>query len=116
MASIETQRGALIDVEVAYALPQRQRIIGLQVPEGCTAFEAVQRSGITLEFPDIDPETADMGIFSKSMDGKVLPLPKEYRLKARDRIEIYRPLIADPKAARQARATRVKEERGQQEE
>jgi hypothetical protein len=98
-----------IKVEVAYALPQRQRIIELQVPRGATAFDAVQQSGITLEFPEIDPETADMGIFAKNLDGKTLPLPKEYQLKAKDRVEIYRPLQADPKAARQARAAKAKE-------
>ncbi len=98
-------------VEVAYALPQRQRIIELHVKSGCTAWEAVQQSGITLEFPDIDLESADMGIFAKPLDGKLLPLPKEYRLKARDRVEIYRPLLIDPKAARLARAARAKENR-----
>jgi len=106
-------QSALIPVEVAYALPERQRIITLQVPVGCTAYEAVQKSGITLEFPAIDPDTADMGIFGRNLDDKVLPSPKEYVLRERDRVEIYRPLIADPKAVRQARAARVREGRGQ---
>lgn len=110
---VENEKAALIRVEVAYALPERQRIIALQVPEGCTAYEAVQKSGITLEFPAIDPDSADMGIFAKNLDGKVLPLPKDYVLREKDRVEIYRPLIADPKAARQARAARVKESRAQ---
>jgi hypothetical protein len=98
-----------ISVEVAYALPQRQRIIELQVPRGCTAFEAVQQSGITLEFPDIDPDTAAMGIFGKPLDGKLLPPPKDYQLREKDRVEIYRPLLIDPKAARLARAAKAKE-------
>lgn len=101
-------------VEVAYALPERQRIIELHVRRGCTAWDAVQQSGIILEFPDIDVDTAEMGIFSRPLDGKVLPLPKDYRLKARDRVEIYRPLLIDPKAARVARAERVRENRGTQ--
>lgn len=105
------EQAALILVEVAYALPERQRIIALQVPEGCTAYEAVLKSGITLEFPAIDPDTADMGVFGKNLDGKVLPLPKDYVLRTKDRVEIYRPLIADPKAARQARAARVRDGR-----
>jgi uncharacterized protein len=109
MEKPEQTSAVLLSVEVAYALPQRQRIISLQVPAGCTAYEAVVRSGIVREFPELDPDTAAMGIFSKGMDGKVLPLPKEYRLKSRDRVEIYRPLLADPKAARQARAAKVKE-------
>lgn len=112
MASHELATQDRIRVEVAYALPQRQRIIELQVTPGCTAFDAVQQSGITLEFPEIDPETADMGIFAKSLDGKTLPLPKEYQLKPMDRVEIYRPLLVDPKAARLARAAKVREEAG----
>jgi putative ubiquitin-RnfH superfamily antitoxin RatB of RatAB toxin-antitoxin module len=100
---------ALLPVEVAYALPQRQLIKALKVKQGCTALAAVKQSGIALEFPDIDPDTADMGIFSKSLDGKVLPLPAEYVLKAGDRVEIYRPLLADPKVARLQRAARARE-------
>jgi uncharacterized protein len=98
----------LIKVEVAYALPERQRIIALYVPQGCTAFAAVLQSGITDEFPDIDPEDADMGIFSRNLDGKSLPLPKQYQLKPGDRVEIYRPLRLDPKQTRLQRAARVK--------
>lgn len=101
--------GQRIRVEVAYALPQRQRIIEVQVSPGTTALDAVLQSGITLEFPEIDPASASMGIFSRALDGKTLPLPQEYRLKERDRVEIYRPLVADPKAARQARAAKAKE-------
>ncbi len=100
-----------IKVEVAYALPQRQGLIEVQVAPGASAFEAVQLSGITREFPEIDPETASMGIFSQALDGKILPLPKEYRVKPGDRVEIYRRLLLDPKAARQARAAKAKEVR-----
>jgi putative ubiquitin-RnfH superfamily antitoxin RatB of RatAB toxin-antitoxin module len=100
-----------IAVEVAYALPERQRIIKLQVRPGCTALEAVRQSGIVREFPGLDIETADMGIFAKNLDGKQLALPAEYVLKARDRVEIYRPLQADPKAARQQRAAKAKDKK-----
>lgn len=93
-----------IVVEVAYALPDRQKIIELRVEKGCTAYEAVRRSGITRDFPGIDLETADMGIFSRVMDGRTLPPPKEYVLEAHDRVEIYRPLQLDPKQARLLRA------------
>ncbi len=99
---------SLIVVEVAYALPERHSIKSLKVREGCTALEAVIASNITQDFPEIDPATADMGIFSKNLDGKTLPLPADYQLKAGDRVEIYRPLIADPKDARLQRAARVK--------
>lgn len=100
---------ALVFVEVAYALPDRQVIIKVQVTQGSTALEAVKQSGITQQFPGIDPNTADMGIFSKNLDGKMLPLPGEYVLKAGDRVEIYRPLLADPKVTRLQRAARAKE-------
>lgn len=101
-----------IPVEVAYALPERQRIIKLQVREGCTALEAARLSQIAHEFPGLDIDRADMGIFARNLDGKLLPTPDQYVLKARDRVEIYRPLQADPKAARAQRAARAKDARG----
>lgn len=93
-----------ISVEVAYATPQKQRIIALQMPTGTTAYEAVIASNIAAEFPDIDPESTPMGIFSRLLDGKGRPTPREYVLQARDRVEIYRPLLIDPKQARLQRA------------
>ncbi len=86
-------------VEVAYALPHKQQIIAIEVEEGCTAFEAAQRSGIARHFPGLDLEQVDMGVFSR-----VVAKPREEKLREGDRIEIYRPLIADPKEARKARA------------
>lgn len=106
---MEKPDNATIAVEVAYALPERQRIVKMRVVPGCTALDAVRQSGITKEFPGLDIEHADMGIFAKNLDGKQLPLPGDYVLKAHDRVEIYRPLQADPKAARQQRAARVKD-------
>jgi hypothetical protein len=100
-----------ISVEVAYALPQRQHLLEVQVPLGTTAYEAVVLSGIAQEFPEIDPATASMGIFSKPLDGSTLPMPRAYRLQARDRVEIYRPLTIDPKEARLARAKKAKANR-----
>ncbi len=101
----------LIAVEVAYGTPQKQRIISLNVARGTTAFEAVLKSGITREFPGIDVNKDAMGIFSTPLDGKSLPLPGEYRLETKDRVEIYRPLIIDPKQARLARAEKRAEEK-----
>ncbi|MDL0431641.1 RnfH family protein [Marinobacter sp. TBZ242] len=89
----------MIDVEVAFARPDRQEIISLQVEEGTTAVEAVKRSGITAVFPEIDPEKDDMGIF-----GKVIKNPSAHELRDGDRVEIYRPLKIDPKQARLNRA------------
>lgn len=84
-------------IEVAYATPERQYIAQLIVPIGTTLFEAVQHSDITRIFPDLDIEQADFGIW-----GKVKP--KTTRLADGQRIEIYRPLIADPKESRRKRA------------
>ena len=98
----------MITVEVAYALPVRQKIVSLQVAPGTTALEAVKLSGITRDFPEIDPDSADMGVFARNLDGKILPGPADYVLQMRDRVEIYRPLQADPKAARAQRAAKAK--------
>lgn len=93
-----------IAVEVAYALPHRQAVVCLQLPRGTTAMEAAQRSGIASQFDDVDLENATLGIFSQIVaHGHVL--------RDGDRVEIYRPLTADPKAVRQARAARVRQRR-----
>ena len=92
-----------IKVEVAYALPAQQRIVSVDVVSGTTLLDAVRQSGITGYFPDIDLESAKMGVF-----GKVIPRPAEYIVKAGDRIEIYRPLIADPKEVRKRRAEQAR--------
>jgi len=93
-----------ISIEVAYALPERQQIKKLQVPFGTTAFDAVKNSGIIDEFPVIDIENAKMGIFGKLLGVRDLKSPKEHVLKNLDRVEIYRPLILDPKEIRKLRA------------
>ena len=86
-------------VEVAYATPEKQQILALEVPEGTSAKEAVLASRITDVFPEIDPDTIDMGIF-----GKVIKAPESHPLRAGDRVELYRPLKIDPKQARLNRA------------
>jgi len=101
-----SESGELITVEVAYATPERQLIIPLQVAAGTTAYEAVLCSGICAEFPGIDPAKDPMGIFSNRLDGKGWPTPREYRLQPGDRVEIYRSLRIDPKQARRKRAER----------
>lgn len=89
----------MIRIEVAYALPQRQRIVALDVEEGCTVLAAIERSGIVREFPEIDLAQARFGIFSAPVTR-----PDLQTLRAGDRIEIYRPLLIDPKAVRKQRA------------
>ncbi|MDH5484341.1 MAG: RnfH family protein [Gammaproteobacteria bacterium] len=85
-----------ITVEVAYATPERQLILQQSVPVGITAEQAIQSSGILEEFPEIDLAKSKMGIFGK------LSKP-DTALIAGDRVEIYRPLIADPKEVRRKR-------------
>jgi uncharacterized protein len=92
-----------IHVEVAYALPHVQRIVPLELPEGATVHEAVQASALDKQFPELDLATVDLGVF-----GKVIRKPEEEKLAEGDRIEIYRPLIADPKEVRKQRAAKVK--------
>ena len=87
----------LLDVQVVYALPDEQRVVELQVPEGTTLRIAVERSGIVEHFPGLDLRACDFGIFGVIKDPGV-------RVRAGDRIEIYRPLADDPKAIRRRRA------------
>jgi hypothetical protein len=91
----------IIQVEVAYARPDEQIIIPVEVPEGTTLAQAILLSRIQERFPEIDLTTAKVGIFSKLSKPSAI-------LRAGDRVEIYRPLIADPKAVRKQRATEGK--------
>jgi putative ubiquitin-RnfH superfamily antitoxin RatB of RatAB toxin-antitoxin module len=91
-----------LTVEVAYALPRRQLILALQVGPGTTAEQAIQSSGILGQFPDIDLRNSRVGIFGK-------PCKLTDVLHDGDRVEIYRPLIADPKEIRKQRAAKGKE-------
>ena len=86
-----------IAVEVVYALPNTQVLKRLNVPEGTTVAQAIMLSEITTQFPEIDLTKTKLGIFGK------LTQP-ETTLRHQDRIEIYRPLIIDPKDARRRRA------------
>jgi putative ubiquitin-RnfH superfamily antitoxin RatB of RatAB toxin-antitoxin module len=97
----------LITVEVAYALPQKQKIIALLVEPGTTALEAVKRSKISDHFPDLDIATAKLGIFGQSLGTKGLDTADKHVLHAGDRVEIYRPLASDPKEARRKRAEKT---------
>ncbi len=92
----------LILVEVAYALPNDQRIIALKVPVGSTLFDVAVKSNIAEYFSDLDLEIATMGVFSK-----IEKSPKTRIIQAGERVEIYRPLINDPKEARKVRAAKL---------
>ncbi|ETX10527.1 protein RnfH [Marinomonas ushuaiensis DSM 15871] len=89
-------------IEVAYALPEKQKIVSLEVEEGCTVRDAVRRSNINVFFPDVDLETVKVGIFGKSVRN-----PEEQALKEGERIELYRELLVDPKQARANRAAKT---------
>lgn len=92
----------MIRVEVAYAKPQEQVILNVIVPEGATAEDAINSSGILKRFPEIDLVKTKIGIFSSGCK-------LDHVLKEFDRIEIYRPLLHDPKDARRSRASKETE-------
>lgn len=89
--------GETIPVEVAYARPDEQVVLAVEVPRGATVRQAIERSGVLQQFMEIDLAENKVGIF-----GKLTKLEQE--LQPNDRVEIYRPLIADPKEVRRARA------------
>ena len=91
----------MLEIEVAYALPQGQFLRRLEVPSGSTVREAIVQSGVLSKFPDINLETVKVGIFSR-------PVGLGVALKSGDRVEIYRPLILSPIDARRLRAKRRK--------
>ncbi|MCC5854867.1 MAG: RnfH family protein [Idiomarina sp.] len=94
---------ALLNIEVVYGTPERQKIVSLSVTEGTTVLAAIEQSNIQTYFPEIVPSEAVVGIWNKSC--KLTDKPRQG-----DRIEIYRPLIADPKENRRRRAEQAKDE------
>ncbi|EPP4297453.1 RnfH family protein [Vibrio navarrensis] len=87
----------MIHVEVVYALPQEQRILKLVVKQQATVEEIIRQSGVLELYPEIDLSKNKVGVFSRlvKLDATV---------RDKDRIEIYRPLLADPKEIRRKRA------------
>ena len=86
-----------IRVEVAHARPEKQVLLAVEVPRGTTLGQAIELSGIRNEFPDLEVDPARVGNFG-------VRARLEDILKPGDRVEIYRPLVADPKEARRQRA------------
>lgn len=101
MANTQADSTGLLAIEVAYALPEKQKILLLHLPAATSVRDAVLQSGMEQHFPGLDLQTAKLGIF-----GKQVMKPEEQQVREGDRIEIYRPLIADPKASRAARAAK----------
>jgi putative ubiquitin-RnfH superfamily antitoxin RatB of RatAB toxin-antitoxin module len=93
--------GASIDIEVVYAEPARQWRVPLRVPAGTTALAAIAASGLALRIPHLRVDPGAIGIFGRLV-------PPETRLRDGDRVEILRPLVADPKALRRARAAKAR--------
>lgn len=91
----------MIQVEVAFALPEKQMIIPLTVKKGTSMYDAVVQSGIASKFEGLDIDATPMGVF-----GKAERKPKERTLEEGERVELYRPLIADPKEVRKKRAAK----------
>lgn len=89
------------EVEVAYATEEEQVILPVKARKGITVAQAIEQSGIVDHFPEIDVETVKVGVFGKAAK-------KDVELNPGDRVEIYRALIADPKAARKKRAAEGK--------
>jgi putative ubiquitin-RnfH superfamily antitoxin RatB of RatAB toxin-antitoxin module len=92
-----------IDIEVVYATPQSQTLLKLAVSESTTVLEAIKQSGILAQYPEIDIDASKVGVWNRVVKPSA-------ELKAGDRIEIYRPLIADPKEVRKRRAEKAIEE------
>ena len=90
-----------IRVEVVYALADRQDLVAVSLPEGSTVKQAIEQSGLLGKHPEIDLAKNKVGVFAKLSK---LDTP----LRDRDRVEIYRPLIADPKEVRKQRAAEGK--------
>lgn len=90
-----------IRVEVVYALPERQEIARVVLADGSTLMQAVESSGLLAKYPEIDPARNKFGIFAKLSKTDAI-------LRDHDRVEIYRPLIADPKEVRKKRAAEGK--------
>ena len=88
-------------IELIYALPEKQQLVSLQLPAGSTVREAIDASGLLQKHPEIDLARNKIGIFGK------LTKP-DAALRDQDRVEIYRPLIADPKEVRKQRAAEGK--------
>ena len=91
--------GNMLAVEVVYALPERQQLLRITVPAGTNAREALRLSGLVADFPELDVETCPVGVFGKEV-------PADYQLAEGDRVEVYRPLLNDPRESRRVLAAR----------
>lgn len=98
----------LIEIEVVYAAVDRQVLLAVRVAPGSSLRAAVLASGIAAQFPEVDLANCPLGIF-----GKVMADADVREVRAADRIEIYRPLLADPMEIRRLRAAKAAKTRQQ---
>ena len=87
----------MLEIEIVYGLANRQVLKSMSVTEGTTVRGAALKSGLEVEFPELDLQQAPLGIFGKAVKDETV-------LRDGDRIEVYRPLLVDPKEARRKRA------------
>ena len=92
----------MVEIEVVYAAVDRQILLAMKVAAGTSLRAAVRASGIAAQFPELDLAGCPLGIF-----GKVVADAEVRAVQAGDRIEIYRPLLADPKEVRRLRAAKA---------
>ena len=91
----------MISIEVCYARRDQQALVNVKLPQGATLQQALEASGLLEKHPEIDLKKNKFGIFAKLSKADAL-------LRDHDRVEIYRPLIADPKEVRKQRAAEGK--------
>jgi len=87
----------LIAIEAVCATPERQQLVQVNVPAGTTARQALSFTGLAKQFPELDLESGPLGIFGRVVAGDTV-------LQSGDRVEVYRPLLMDPREARRRRA------------
>jgi len=92
----------MIDIEIVYGVPNKQVLLPVSVPVGSTIAQAIAHSSMNAHFPDVDFTKSKVGVFGRAERSTT-------EIKAGDRIEIYRPLTADPKEMRRLRAEKMKE-------
>ena len=95
---------AMIEIEVVYAAVDRQVLLPVKVPAGTSVRAALLKSGVGQAFPELDLAQCPVGVF-----GKVIVDAESRPVQTGDRIEIYRPLLADPKEVRRLRAAKAAE-------
>jgi hypothetical protein len=90
-----------IGIELAFGIDDRQDLLSLRVADGTTVRDAIEQSEIAKHFPEFDVDRMAAGIWGR-------PVDRQHRLKDGDRLELYRPLVMDPREARRAVAAAAK--------